>query len=289
MALRGSPSLLQQLRSVLAAFNTAAAAGTRSLSSEAVHAATSSGGSRVPADGLTLKDFVSQGRSPHADLVQSPASTSGAAAAGGNHAARTAGPAAVSAGASAIPVPHNRQQQPQPRPQRTAFIETYGCQMNSSDSEVVLAVLAQAGYTQTLDPTSANVAFLNTCAIRENAEAKVGVGGWWCVWVVVCVVVGGGGRDARWRHTAAGGSMLPLPPSCCLPACLPGSRPCQAAFWAGIQHAHIPIHWPLLLSYHPVTTPPADLAAAGVLEEPETGSEEAAPHRPRGGRAGLHG
>lgn len=152
MALRSAPSLLQQLRSVLAASTAAAAAGTRSLSSDAVHAAASAtAGSRLPADGLTLKDFVS--RSPHADLVQSPASTSGAAAAD------------VATAASS----GSQQQQ-----QRTAFIETYGCQMNLSDSEVVLAVLAQAGFTQTLDPTAASVVLLNTCAIREHAEAKVG-------------------------------------------------------------------------------------------------------------------
>ena len=156
MALRSAPSLLQQLRSVLAASTAAAAAaaGTRSLSSDAVHAAArATAGSRLPADGLTLKDFVSQGRSPHADLVQSPASTSGAAAAD------------VATAASS----GSQQQQ-----QRTAFIETYGCQMNLSDSEVVLAVLAQAGFTQTLDPTAASVVLLNTCAIREHAEAKVG-------------------------------------------------------------------------------------------------------------------
>ena len=151
MALRSAPSLLQKLRSVLAA--STAAPGTRSLSSDAVHAAASAAaGSSLPADGLTLKDFVSQGRSPHADLVQSPASTSGAAA------VATAATAASSGS----------------QQQRTAFIETYGCQMNLSDSEVVLAVLAQAGFTQTLDPTAASVVLLNTCAIRENAEAKVG-------------------------------------------------------------------------------------------------------------------
>ena len=156
MALRSAPRLLQQLRSVLAASTAAAAAGTRSLSSDAVHAAASAtAGSRLPADGLTLKDFVS--RSPHADLVQSPASTSGAAAAD------------VATAASS-----GSQQQQQQQQQRTAFIETYGCQMNLSDSEVVLAVLAQAGFTQTLDPTAASVVLLNTCAIREHAEAKVG-------------------------------------------------------------------------------------------------------------------
>ena len=46
--------------------------------------------------------------------------------------------------------------------------------MNSNDSEVVAAVLAQAGYAQAAAPESADLVLLNTCAIRENAEAKVG-------------------------------------------------------------------------------------------------------------------
>ncbi|KAL4421454.1 hypothetical protein ABPG75_010745 [Micractinium tetrahymenae] len=46
-------------------------------------------------------------------------------------------------------------------------------QMNVNDSEVVLAVLAQAGYGRTNDPAAASVILCNTCAIRENAEAKI--------------------------------------------------------------------------------------------------------------------
>ncbi len=46
-------------------------------------------------------------------------------------------------------------------------------QMNVNDSEVVLAVLSQAGYGRTDDPSAASVILCNTCAIRENAEAKV--------------------------------------------------------------------------------------------------------------------
>jgi tRNA-2-methylthio-N6-dimethylallyladenosine synthase len=46
--------------------------------------------------------------------------------------------------------------------------------MNFNDSEVVLSVLRQAGYAQTDDAAAADVVLLNTCAIRENAEAKVG-------------------------------------------------------------------------------------------------------------------
>lgn len=53
------------------------------------------------------------------------------------------------------------------------YIETYGCQMNVSDSEIVAAVLHQDGYSTTDRIEEADVIFLNTCAIRENAELKI--------------------------------------------------------------------------------------------------------------------
>ena len=56
---------------------------------------------------------------------------------------------------------------------RTVYLETYGCQMNVSDSEIVAAVLRENGYGLTRDPEAADVVLLNTCAIRENAEQKV--------------------------------------------------------------------------------------------------------------------
>lgn len=55
----------------------------------------------------------------------------------------------------------------------TAYIETYGCQMNVSDSELMAGLLTRAGYKMTDDAESANVILINTCAIRENAEVKV--------------------------------------------------------------------------------------------------------------------
>ena len=58
---------------------------------------------------------------------------------------------------------------------RSVFIETYGCQMNSADSEIVSSVLSAAGYSVATDATLADVVLLNTCAIRENAEAKASV------------------------------------------------------------------------------------------------------------------
>ncbi|MEO6939571.1 MAG: tRNA (N6-isopentenyl adenosine(37)-C2)-methylthiotransferase MiaB [Candidatus Kapaibacterium sp.] len=57
--------------------------------------------------------------------------------------------------------------------QKKVYIETYGCQMNVADTEVVLSVLHNAGYTPTANIAEATIAFMNTCAIRENAEEKV--------------------------------------------------------------------------------------------------------------------
>ena len=56
---------------------------------------------------------------------------------------------------------------------RKVYIETYGCQMNVSDSEIVASVLREGGFGLTRDPEGADVVLLNTCAIRENAEQKV--------------------------------------------------------------------------------------------------------------------
>ena len=53
------------------------------------------------------------------------------------------------------------------------YIETYGCQMNVYDSELVQAQLKKTGYKETNDIESANLIFLNTCAIREKAEETV--------------------------------------------------------------------------------------------------------------------
>ncbi|MDF7817549.1 tRNA (N6-isopentenyl adenosine(37)-C2)-methylthiotransferase MiaB [Runella sp. MFBS21] len=53
------------------------------------------------------------------------------------------------------------------------FIESYGCQMNFSDSEIVAAVMRNADFATTSSEDGADVIFLNTCAIRDNAEQKV--------------------------------------------------------------------------------------------------------------------
>ena len=56
---------------------------------------------------------------------------------------------------------------------KTYFIETYGCQMNVYDSELVATQLEKSGYEKTNNIDLADVIFLNTCAIREKAEETV--------------------------------------------------------------------------------------------------------------------
>ena len=53
------------------------------------------------------------------------------------------------------------------------FIETYGCQMNVADSEVVASVMKMAGYDTTESIDDADAIFINTCSIRDNAEQKI--------------------------------------------------------------------------------------------------------------------
>jgi tRNA-2-methylthio-N6-dimethylallyladenosine synthase len=56
---------------------------------------------------------------------------------------------------------------------RRAFIETYGCQMNIGDSELMAGAFARNGYVTVDDPARADVIVINTCAIREHAETRV--------------------------------------------------------------------------------------------------------------------
>src|SRR5215208_6982378 len=55
----------------------------------------------------------------------------------------------------------------------TVYVETYGCQMNVSDSELMLGKLASAGYAPVDRPDGADVILVNTCAIRDHAEQRV--------------------------------------------------------------------------------------------------------------------
>lgn len=53
------------------------------------------------------------------------------------------------------------------------YIETYGCQMNFADSEVIASILQQAGYGMAAEVADADFILINTCAIRDNAEQRV--------------------------------------------------------------------------------------------------------------------
>ena len=53
------------------------------------------------------------------------------------------------------------------------FLESYGCQMNFSDSEIVASILTEKGFSMTQNFEEADLIFINTCAIRENAELRV--------------------------------------------------------------------------------------------------------------------
>ena len=56
---------------------------------------------------------------------------------------------------------------------RKLYIESYGCAMNFSDSEIVASILSDEGFETTADYNVADFIFINTCSIRENAEQRV--------------------------------------------------------------------------------------------------------------------
>jgi tRNA-2-methylthio-N6-dimethylallyladenosine synthase len=55
----------------------------------------------------------------------------------------------------------------------SVYVESYGCQMNLADTELILGHLARSGYVSTDDPAVADVILVNTCAIREHAEERI--------------------------------------------------------------------------------------------------------------------
>jgi tRNA-2-methylthio-N6-dimethylallyladenosine synthase len=77
--------------------------------------------------------------------------------------------------------PQNLAQEPAPRisadtqtgKNRKLYMESYGCQMNFADSEIVTAILSKNGFDTTSEVEIADVILLNTCAIRDNAEQKI--------------------------------------------------------------------------------------------------------------------
>lgn len=56
---------------------------------------------------------------------------------------------------------------------KKVYIETYGCQMNVADTEVVFSILEKEGYGRTADITEADVIMANTCSVRDNAEQRI--------------------------------------------------------------------------------------------------------------------
>ena len=73
------------------------------------------------------------------------------------------------------PVPHapDPSQPEAPPAHRAVYIETYGCQMNVADTEVVASFLSDAGYRLVERPEEADILLLNTCSVREKAQEKV--------------------------------------------------------------------------------------------------------------------
>ena len=59
------------------------------------------------------------------------------------------------------------------RTQKQFYIETYGCQMNMADTEIVRRIMHDAGYALTNDATDADAILVNTCAVRDNAEQRI--------------------------------------------------------------------------------------------------------------------
>ena len=56
---------------------------------------------------------------------------------------------------------------------RKLFVETYGCQMNVGDTEIVVALMQREGYVYTERIAEADVILINTCSIRDNAEQRI--------------------------------------------------------------------------------------------------------------------
>ena len=127
-----------------------------------------SSSTRLPKDGLSLKDFLQQQNEPKVEHYQSDGNGSS--------------PTASTAPAYMNHHPHtldddnnnyNNNTSSSPSPPTLFHLKTYGCQMNVSDSDIVRSLLLDAGLHETTDEHAADVLLTNTCAIRENAEQKV--------------------------------------------------------------------------------------------------------------------
>lgn len=72
-----------------------------------------------------------------------------------------------------LPVLNTPEAPPAPSNGLKVYVETYGCQMNVNDTEIVQGVMSQQGYSVAETADDADVVLLNTCAIRDNAERKI--------------------------------------------------------------------------------------------------------------------
>ena len=56
---------------------------------------------------------------------------------------------------------------------KRVYVETYGCQMNVADTDLIVGLLGREGYMSTDTPHDAHVILVNTCAVRDNAEQRI--------------------------------------------------------------------------------------------------------------------
>ena len=121
-------------------------------------------------DGLSLRDFL-----PKSSSSSDAIACGAAGSASGQSAIRVRPRAAgMNASTSSSDAPASSSSRPDDdQRRRTAFIETYGCQMNVSDSEIVASVLQSNRYVVVDDVDAADAVLVNTCAIRDGAEAKI--------------------------------------------------------------------------------------------------------------------
>ncbi len=108
---------------------------------------------KLPQDGLSLKDFLKSYQPTEDDPTSIPPNISHMDS------------APTPFGANAIEKTGLRS--------KNYYIETYGCQMNVADSELVHSILRKAGLTQVSDISDSDVILINTCAIREGAEQRI--------------------------------------------------------------------------------------------------------------------
>ena len=82
-------------------------------------------------------------------------------------------PQVSAANPCSVPAPARTAADPASAPRKRVYIETYGCQMNISDGELMAGILERRGYAVAETPGQADVVLVNTCAIREHAERRV--------------------------------------------------------------------------------------------------------------------